>query len=314
MQEIYNTAPFDLMPKALQTPENQALSYSIKKGQEKILNYSKRIVLYANLNYIPDEILNLAALELRTQYYDRDASRKVREDMVRQTLFWYMHGGTKTVLEEYLATLYQGGHVEEWYEYGGNPYFFKAIVTIKDEDIISVGDGKNITRRILAYKNVRSWLEALILKLLSQYQVKVEYDNTIKIRTEYYPRYNLAYLKLDGHWALDGSKRLNGYDGNVLLDFYPVQLNASFDLHIDSQTESGSISLRVKASVQPETQIKGIVWMEVEKKAIAETLTHIKTSVVQKTVTEVSVTTDNRLNGQWALNGTRKLNGGRRTV
>ena len=99
-----------------------------------------------------------------------------------------------------------------------------------------------------------------------------------------------------------------------MLDFYPVQLNASFDLHIDSQTESGSISLRVKASVQPETQIKGIVWMEVEKKAIAETLTHIKTSVVQKTVTEVSVTTDNRLNGQWALNGTGKLNGGRRTV
>ena len=142
----------------------------------------------------------------------------------------------------------------------------------------------------------------------------IEYDNTIKIRAEYYPRYNLAYLKLDGHWALDGSKRLNGYDGNVLLDFYPVRLNTSFDLRIDSQTESGSISSCVKVSVQPETRAKGIVWMEVEQKAIAEILTRIKTSVVQKTVMEVSVTTDNRLNGQWALDGARKLNAGRRTV
>ena len=53
--------------------------------------------------------------------------------MVRQTLSWYIYGGSRGTLEEYLSTLYDGGTTQEWHEYGGSPYFFKAIVTISQD-------------------------------------------------------------------------------------------------------------------------------------------------------------------------------------
>ena len=72
--------------------------------------------------------------------------------MVEQTLAWYLRGGTGSVLTEYLGALYQGGRLEEWYHYGGNPYFFKAMIDLELDDEIETGTGDKIAERIRAYK------------------------------------------------------------------------------------------------------------------------------------------------------------------
>lgn len=150
-----------VLPESLSRPETQALSAAIRVGLLRLQDYSRAISMYAALRDLPDEVLNLLAVELRTQYYDPAAKRKKREDMVRQTIAWYFRGGTGAVLTEYLATLYQGGRLKEWYDYGGAPYFFKAVVELALDDEIRPGDGERIAERINTYKNVRSWLEDL---------------------------------------------------------------------------------------------------------------------------------------------------------
>ena len=200
-----------VLPEHLEQVQTEALSAAVKKGLQKLQTYSRAASVYAAIPELPDEVLNLLAIELRTQYYDPEDRRERREKMVEQTLAWYLRGGTGSVLTEYLGALYQGGRLEEWYHYGGNPYFFKAMIDLELDDEIETGTGDKIAERIRAYKNVRSWLEELAFHIGIQVPVPIEYESKIRFFSDFYPRFNLAVLKLDGTWKLDGGRKLNGY-------------------------------------------------------------------------------------------------------
>ena len=115
-----------IVPYNLLTPEVQAVGSAIEAEKQKHIKYAAATTLYAALSSVPEDILDLMALELNTQYYDQTLSRSLKERLVSQTLVWYMHAGTPSVLEEYLDTILEGGYVEEWYQYDGKPYYFKA--------------------------------------------------------------------------------------------------------------------------------------------------------------------------------------------
>lgn len=258
-----------VLPEYLEQVQTEALSAAVKEGLQKLQTYSRAASVYASIPDLPDEVLNLLAVELRTQYYNPEDRRDRREKMVEQTLAWYLRGGTGSVLTEYLGALYQGGRLEEWYHYDGNPYFFKAIVDLALDDEIETGTGEKITERIQAYKNVRSWLEELVFHIGVQVPVPIEYENKIRFFSEFYPRFNLAVLKLDGRWKLDGGRKLNGYDSSETLDFYPVAMSVSVPVAVPVQAElsyrhemtaveavKAEVALKVQAGVSevPETE------------------------------------------------------------
>lgn len=310
MTDFKNADLLSVLPESLSRPETQALSAAIRVGLLRLQDYSRAISMYAALRDLPDEVLNLLAVELRTQYYDPAAKRKKREDMVRQTIAWYFRGGTGAVLTEYLATLYQGGRLKEWYDYGGAPYFFKAVVELALDDEIRPGDGERIAERINTYKNVRSWLEDLAFHIGADFSVPISYRNHVRFITGFYPRYNLGYLKLDGKWKLDGTRKLNGYDSNTLLDFYPVRMRVQASGKADIRAGASEIRMASKAQAQAETREALSVRAEASEDAKVQERIGIQTAVKWQAGTESSMTKHRYLNGVWELSGSRKLDGG----
>ena len=114
-----------VLPENLSQPETQALSAAIKSGLRDLQRYARAAPIYAAIKELPDEALNLLAVELRVQYYEPDAKRSIREGMIKQTVAWYLRGGTGSVLSEYLGTLFQGGRLQEWYIYEENHIFLR---------------------------------------------------------------------------------------------------------------------------------------------------------------------------------------------
>ena len=90
-----------------------------------------------------------------------------------------------------------------------------------------------------------------------QYQVPVNWDNIFRFRAEFFPRYNLAYLRLDGSWKLDGTRRLNGYDSASSLDFYPVKIRTGTGASEDVQT-AGQLCFasRAEPDIKTETSLR----------------------------------------------------------
>lgn len=214
----------DIAPCNLMTPEAEAVSHAVGEAMRRLQGWSASLPLYAGISQVPEPVLDLMAAELNTQYYGQGLPRKIKERIVSQALKWHMRAGTCLTLEEYLSTLYEGGRIEEWHMYGGEPYCFRAIVTVGGDERVELGEGDAARERIMAYKNVRSWLDALVFRLLFSYGVPVRHEGAITIRSGYYPRYNLGHLHLDGSWKLDGGKGLDGYDSSEPMDFYPCTL------------------------------------------------------------------------------------------
>lgn len=169
MISLYNSNITDILPEALSgRAEVISLSYAINKAMQRLIDYCQNISVYAAIDTAPDDVLDLLALELHTQYYDDSQSIEVKRSLIKNTLVWYMKTGTPASIEEAVAAIFGDGEVEEWFEYGGEPYHFKvrtSNINSTDEMI------QQLTDIVVTMKNVRSHLESVVVEVMQQLQL-----------------------------------------------------------------------------------------------------------------------------------------------
>jgi len=158
MISYYDGQMTDILPSILKDdPSVQALSYALREGTRLLYRYSRRLYLYSRIDEQPEEVLDLLAAELRTQYYRDDMDIMTKRQLVKNTLIWYMTAGTPEAVEELAENVFGSGKVEEWFEYGGKPYCFR-IATDAHMDEARMSEFCAMIARV---KNTRSHLDAL---------------------------------------------------------------------------------------------------------------------------------------------------------
>ncbi len=169
MVSLYNSNITDILPEILaDNVKVKALSYAIQKAIQRLMDYCQNISIYAAIDTAPEEILDLLAIELNTQYYDDSQSIEVKRNLIKNTLVWYMKIGTAASVEEAVATIFGIGEIEEWFEYGGEPYHFKvntSNINSTDEMI------QQLTDIVSTMKNVRSHLESVVVEVMQMLQL-----------------------------------------------------------------------------------------------------------------------------------------------
>lgn len=170
MISYYDGQLTDIMPGHLtNNAEIRALSFALQQACRLLYNYSQRVYIYSNLDIQPEEIVDILAQELRTQYYSSALDIQTKRNLVKNTLVWHMHAGTPAAVEELVRTVFGKGEVEEWFQYGGQPYNFKIITdTIITNDIIQKFG--NLIKKV---KNTRSHLEAITITRQNQGNIYV---------------------------------------------------------------------------------------------------------------------------------------------
>ncbi len=123
---------------------------------------------------------------------------------------------------------------------------YQTEIQILNQDIMML---RNLLDTV--FKMIPAHIELLFFaRYRDDFHIPIQYDNdAICFRGEFFPRYNLAYLRLDGSWKLDGTRRLNGYDSSGSLDFYPAKLRISLGGAEDIQTEE---QLRFAGEAEPD--------------------------------------------------------------
>lgn len=294
----------DILPCNLSTPETQAVSFAVGEAMRRFQRFSRTSHLYAEIERIPEPVLDLMAVEANTQYYSQSLPRKMKERLITQTLVWYMHAGTPSVLDEFLATVLAGGYIEEWYQYSGSPYHFKAYARAYEDGIIQLGYGTEIKRQLNVYKNTRSYLESLAFILATEIYAEIQYNNQLHIRSDYFARNNRAFLLLDGSWILDGSYKLNGYK-TVNLDLYPTRMRVRGAWHTNCAAKA---ELKYRAGIPMDTKILNKVRQASAFFAgVAEaSKARVKSTLRAPTETGGKLRVENNL---WYLDGTYLLDG-----
>ena len=168
MINLNNSHITDILPDSLaKDPKTQALSYALNRAMQRLLSYCQNISVYATIDTLPEYMLDLLAIELKTQYYEDSLKISLKRKLIKNTLKWYMTTGTRASVEEAVASVFGHGDVSEWFEYDGEPYCFKvytSTMNTTDEMI------QQLTSIVSSVQNVRSYLESVVVEVMQQSQ------------------------------------------------------------------------------------------------------------------------------------------------
>lgn len=135
--------------------------------------------LTALLIYLVDLVDTSALPSLAEQFhvqglegwlFARDERQK--RDLIKQAIELHRYRGTPWAVRQVLKILALDGDISEWFEYGGDPYFFRMDVRLETRGLTE-DEFNALIALIHEYKNVRSKLEMLTIWLINQSQIPV---------------------------------------------------------------------------------------------------------------------------------------------
>ena len=131
-------------------------------------------VALASLNptTCPSHLLDTLANFYSVDFYRNDFLEADKRALIFNSIELKKIKGTVGALKKVFDSLDIGVNVEEWFNYGGDPFRFKLDFALKDKEITpQLID--TLTRMVFAYKNVRSVMEEIVLAYVSQQSVFV---------------------------------------------------------------------------------------------------------------------------------------------
>lgn len=149
-----------LLPSSIADDEEvQALAKVVTQKLLDINDGINTLLLWKDLSGYDDTTLLHLAWELHTDLYNEELSKEVREQLIRSSILWHMKKGTLYSVESALRMVFKTGDIEEWFEYGGNPYHFK--VTGLTEEVPDESKIMQLINLIQLSKNLRSWCDSI---------------------------------------------------------------------------------------------------------------------------------------------------------
>ena len=141
--------------------EIQALSFAILQEKRRIMELAAGTRTISMIDELPEDILDVLAVELRTPYYSGDLSLERKRDIIKKTLRWFFKAGTPAALEEFIAAVFGEGYIVEWPEFTEPPYTpgtFDIVTDVRmTEDIV-----EQFLQLIRRVKNTRSHLRRVL--------------------------------------------------------------------------------------------------------------------------------------------------------
>lgn len=175
MSETYGLTPENLLASLPRVLQEDKSMYALASSVARLLSARAReldaLRIYAQIDTLPEELLDILAYDFKVDWWNGDYTLEEKRRTLKDS--WRVHRmlGTKAAAETAISAIYPNTQVQEWFEYGGQPYFFRVIIDATNEGI-SKERRDAVLNRVKYYKNLRSHLEEVA------YQITPENDCT----------------------------------------------------------------------------------------------------------------------------------------
>lgn len=116
MTNLYDGRLVDIISNAAaRNPEVEALAFALRAEKRRIMDYAKQTRTISMIDELPEPILDVLAVELRSPYYNDAATIQEKRDIIRSSLLWAYRAGTVSAMEEMCMALFGNGRVVEWF-------------------------------------------------------------------------------------------------------------------------------------------------------------------------------------------------------
>lgn len=163
-----NITLLELMPQFIQQdPSSQALCHALEPAFQALADETKACLIYARVDQLTEPLVDELAWGFNVSFYE-GLNLEQKRQMVKKGIFLEAGKGTTAAVEALLNIAFGDAWIEEWFQYGGDPYHFRVLTSN------TAVTGDNATRFAAALdsvKNVRSVLEAVIVTLTAELQL-----------------------------------------------------------------------------------------------------------------------------------------------
>ena len=164
MIDIQDIRFIDMIPPNLRGDQNvQAAAEALDQQLREVTTLIPGVAFFHQIDTLPSEWVDQLAYQWHVDFYDPDLPLNQRRELVKNSLAWHRRKGTPSAVEELMTTIFGDGIVEEWYEYGGEPGYFRVITS---NFSATTEHALRFLRAVNSVKNARSWLDTVIIRLV----------------------------------------------------------------------------------------------------------------------------------------------------
>lgn len=173
-REIYNTDFSEYLPQPLKHDEKMlAMAKVLTDKMLELSGITNAVLIYARIDELPEQLLDILAYDFHCDWYDTAYPIETKRRIIKSNVPIHKRLGTLYAVRTALENVYRTAKVEEWFDYGGEPYMFKIRVNIGTEGLTE-DTTREIEAKMKFYKNLRSHCEGIF------YQLDAETTATIR--------------------------------------------------------------------------------------------------------------------------------------
>ena len=105
------------------------LSHGVGLIVPELSNSIQRLTTWDHINELTEDELDALAWELNILWYDKGANLDTKRDLVKNSDKVYRRLGTKWAVENVIQSYFGDGYIREWFEYEGEPGYFRVYST-----------------------------------------------------------------------------------------------------------------------------------------------------------------------------------------
>ena len=161
----------EFLPAWMRTDENaKALAYAVERQLQRLISQFKSLVIYASIDTQSDAILDELGWQFNIPEYSSSLPLETKRKLVQSAILTHKQRGTVAAVERVVTDIFGDGYVEEWFQYGGEPYHFRVHTSN-----VSAGDQEAayFESVVGSTQNVRSYLESVIVESVTQMALSV---------------------------------------------------------------------------------------------------------------------------------------------
>jgi len=154
------------LPEPLKNDEKiLALGRVIAGELQENIRLARLNIIYARIDELPEELLDIIAHDLHIDWYDCDSPIDIKRAVIKESVRVHKRMGTRPAVESVVRAYFGSGEVRHWYEYGGEPHRFRVL---SSNPSITNERFAEFLRILSTVKRLSSWLDGILIGLTGE--------------------------------------------------------------------------------------------------------------------------------------------------
>lgn len=130
-----------------------------------------RLRIYTQIDNLPEDLLDILAHDFKVDWYGYDYGIEAKRALIKDSFQVHRKLGTRGAVEKALSDIYPGSEIEEWFDYGGLPFFFRIVLDVTRQRVSITHD--EVIRAVDMNKPIRAHLQDNALIYRSRVYIEI---------------------------------------------------------------------------------------------------------------------------------------------